>query len=132
MKNKDCILYYRTLKGLFPFIGIKEIKFLRDVKMQLHDFSILHPNCAYKDISDCFGLPEEIFKDYISSHGTESFSQKSLLHKKLHLILDFFILFAIIVCLFIISFYVKAYKTFEDSQEHISETIIDKGVITYD
>ena len=113
-------------------MGIKEIKFLRDVKMQLQDFSVLHPNCNYKEISDCFGLPEEIFKDYISSHGTESFSQKSLLHKKLHLILDFFILVAIIMSLFIISFYVKAFKTFETNQEHTSETIVEKGVKTYD
>ena len=132
MKNKDCILYYSTLKGLFPFMGIKEIKFLRDVKMQLRDFSILHPNCTYKEISAYFGLPEEIFKDYINSQGVESFSHKAIFHKKLHLFLDFLILIVIVIVLFIVSFYVKVYKEFEHSQEHISETIIDKGVVTYD
>lgn len=40
-------------------MGIKEIKFLRDVKMQLRDFSILHPNCTYKEISAYFVSAEQ-------------------------------------------------------------------------
>lgn len=132
INNKSCNLYYYTLKGLFPFIGIQEGKFLRDVKMQLQEFAILHPKCEYKEINSLFGSPEEVFKDYVNSQGTESFSQKAARHKKVHFILDFIIIAILLVSFFICSFYWKAYTKFQSNLEYTSETVIDKGEINYE
>lgn len=35
IKNKNCLLYYNTLKSIFPSVGYKESKFLRDLKNQI-------------------------------------------------------------------------------------------------
>lgn len=132
LKNKSCNLYYYTLRGLFPFIGIQEGKFLRDVKMQLHEFAIRHPKCEYREINSLFGSPEEVFKDYVNSQGTEIFSQKAARYKKVHFILDFIVIVILVVSFFICSFYWKAYKEFQSDLEYTSETVIDKGEIDYE
>lgn len=132
IKNKSCNLYYYTLRGLFPFIGIEEGRFLHDVKMQLHEFEILHPNCEYQEINSFFGSPEDIFKDYVNNHGTESFSQKAVRHKKVHFIFDFAIIAILVVSFIICSFYWKAYKEFHSNLEYTSDTVIDQGEIDYE
>ena len=48
--NKNCQLFYKRLRTLFPSIGFAEGKFLRDIKMQLRDYSIENPNAEYEDV----------------------------------------------------------------------------------
>ena len=132
IKNKNCNLYYYTLKGLFPFIGIQEGKFLRDVKMQLQEFAILHPKCDYREILSFFGSPEDVFKDYVNSQGAEAFSQKATINKKVHVILDVILITILVVGIFIASLYWRAYKEFHNNLEYTSETEIDPGEITYE
>lgn len=69
--NKNCQLFYKRLRILFPSIGFAEGKFLRDIKMQLRDFSIENPGAEYEDVVEFFGNPEEVYIDYIHSQGKE-------------------------------------------------------------
>ena len=69
--NKNCQLFYKRLRTLFPSIGFAEGKFLRDIKMQLRDYSIENPNAEYEDVVKFFGNPEDVYVDYIRVQGRE-------------------------------------------------------------
>src|SRR5699024_12166411 len=74
--NKNCQLFYKRLRTLFPSIGFAEGKFLRDIKMQLRDYSIENPNAEYEDVVKFFGNPEDVYVDYIRVQGREEVYQK--------------------------------------------------------
>ena len=67
IRNKNCLQYYYIRRGLFPNVGYAEGKFLRDVKMQLRDYSLIHYDCTFEDVIANFGSPEDIVKDYLSN-----------------------------------------------------------------
>ena len=74
--NKNCQLFYKRLRTLFPSIGFAEGKFLRDIKMQLRDYSIENPNAEYENLVKFFGNPEDVYVDYIRVQGREEVYQK--------------------------------------------------------
>ncbi len=72
MKNKNCLLYYKVLKSLFPDVGYAEGKFLRDLKAQIRQYSITHPNCTYEEVENFFGSAQEVAFDFIESKGIDN------------------------------------------------------------
>ena len=113
MKNKYCMQYYKVLKGLFPRLSFWNGKFLRDVKTQLRDFSILHPNATYDDVVDAFGLPEEVVEEYLNSQDSSQLHNKVLIHGYIRLI---FYGILIALALFVIGTYI-----FFTSYQELSE-----------
>ncbi len=65
--GKNESLYYKKLRFMFPNIGFREGRFLRDLRMQLNEYSITHPNASYEEICSFYGKPEDVLADYISS-----------------------------------------------------------------
>lgn len=125
--NKNISTYYRHLRLLFSSVGYKEGKFLRDVKLQLEDFLIMHPSCTYQDIVDNLGTPEAVFIDYISR-------QDSMEVYKMLSIKRFFSFVKkaifILVCIMIIIFFVfwwKGYQSFNDSSLYYYDVQIKEG-----
>ena len=90
--NKNCQLFYKRLRTLFPSIGFAEGKFLRDIKMQLRDYSIENPNAEYEDVVKFFGNPEDVYVDYIRVQGREEVYQKFQVRKCIHRALLFLII----------------------------------------
>ncbi len=82
IRNKNCLQYYYILRGLFPNVGYAEGKFLRDVKMQLRDYSLIHYDCTFEDVIANFGSPEDIVKDYLSNQQPQVLYQSVLLSRK--------------------------------------------------
>ena len=121
MKNHNCIIWYKQLRILFPNIGIKEGRFLKDIKLQLRDYSLLHINATYQDIIENFGRPEDIFAIYIESEGIDNIYIRM---KKIKIIRNF--LFGGIF----FAFWYQSYDKFNQSIISEEETdIMEKGEI---
>lgn len=125
--NKNCQLFYKRLKILFPSIGFAEGKFLRDIKMQLRDFSIENPGSDYKNVVAFFGNPEEVYVNYIQSQGPEKMYSQLQLLKIIRRIL-YIIPIVLSIILLIFYFYLQeSFYFFHDTMPTSSETIIEKG-----
>lgn len=127
MKNKNCLLYYKTLKSLFPDIGYRDGKFLRDLKTQIQNYSITHPNCTYEELENMFGKAEDVIFDYIESIGSSTVHRlvrKNAFKKKI------FISFIIFIILFYSAYLVylcSLYKEYSNSMINTKESIIYEG-----
>lgn len=130
--NKNCQLFYKRLKILFPSIGFAEGKFLRDIKMQLRDFSIENPGSDYKNVVAFFGNPEEVYVNYIQSKGREEVYQKFRSRKIIRYCIISLIIFMIIVWSIVYLVWFKGYKSFTNSVPIIKETTVEEGEIKYE
>lgn len=125
--NKNCQLFYKRLRTLFPSIGFAEGKFLRDIKMQLRDYSIENPNAEYEDVVKFFGNPEDVYLDYINIQGKEEvynrFHVKRCIRRTMYMIMIF------ILIIWVITFYYwhKSYASFREIIPAISESTIKEG-----
>ena len=82
MKNNYCMEYYKILKELFPKLSFSEGKFLKDMKIQLRDYALLHPNATYTDVLDTFGLPEEIVAEFLREQNSAELHNIVLLQRQ--------------------------------------------------
>lgn len=125
--NKNCQLFYKRLRTLFPSIGFAEGKFLRDIKMQLRDYSIENPNAEYEDVVKFFGNPEDVYVDYIRVQGREEvynrFQVKRWLRWTLHIIL----IISVIICIMLCYFLQQSYCLFNSIMPIKKETTIREG-----
>lgn len=125
--NKNCQLFYKRLRTLFPSIGFAEGKFLRDIKMQLRDYSIENPNAKYEDVVKFFGNPEDVYVDYIRVQGREEvynrFQVKRWLRWTLHIIL----IISVIICIMLCYFLQQSYCLFNSIMPIRKETTIKEG-----
>lgn len=83
MKKTNYEMFYQRVRCLFPSIGIKEGRFLKELRYHLQDFSFSHPNAGYEEITAFFGTPEEIVKNYIESEGIENVVKRFTVRKYL-------------------------------------------------
>ena len=85
MKSSNYLLYYKQVRSLFPSIGFKEGKFLRELKYHLRDFCLSYPNSTYEDIVEFFGAPEEIIKGYVETEGIQTITKRATIRKYIHI-----------------------------------------------
>lgn len=129
IRNKNCLLYYNTLKSIFPSVGYKEGKFLRDLKDQIIEYSFEKPNCSYNDVEKIFGKAEDVVFEYISSQGCKEIHKKVQKNNLKRRFLFFFILLSLLGFLFYMMFLCASYKRFSNAMPEIKETIIYDGSI---
>ncbi len=129
IKNKNCYLYYQALKNIFPEVQYKEAKFLRDLKIQIIEYGLLHPNCTYAEVEEFFGSVQSVISDYVELQGVmtvyESVSKKKL---KKNIIIGIIICTTFLSIAYII-FLEASYRKYSDSMPVIKETIIHEGDI---
>lgn len=130
--NKNCQLFYKRLRTLFPSIGFAEGKFLRDIKMQLRDYSIENPNAEYEDVVKFFGNPEDVYVDYIRVQGREEVYSRFQFKRWLRYI--FYVLIILLALLGVIFYYAlyQSYHSFNSNMTNIIETNIEEGEIRSD
>lgn len=129
IRNKNCLLYYNTLRSIFPSVGYKEGKFLRDLKDQIIEYSLVKPNCSYTDVEKVFGNAEDVVFEYISSQGCKVIHKKVQKNKIKKRILIFFISLSLMGFIFYTIFLCASYKKYSDSMPETKETIIYEGSI---
>ena len=129
--NKNCQLFYKRLRTLFPSIGFAEGKFLRDIKMQLRDYSIENPNAEYEDVVKFFGNPEDVYVDYIRVQGREEVYNRFQIKKWIRCI---FYMLIILTVLFGIIFYYVLYQSysFNSNMPNIIEFNLEEGKVKSD
>ena len=125
--NKNCQLFYKRLRTLFPSIGFAEGKFLRDIKMQLRDYSIENPNAEYEDVVKFFGNPEEVYVDYIRVQGREEVYNRFQVKKWVRYIIYILLIISIIVWIITFFFFLKSYSSFNEAMPTLKEAIIQEG-----
>lgn len=130
--NKNCHLFYKRLRILFPSIGFAEGKFLRDIKMQLRDFSIEHPTGKYEDVVEFFGNPEDVYIDYIQSQEKQEIYNKFQLRKSIKWMVYILFLIVTILCIVLWSFWQKSYSAFHDLMPSAKKVKIEEGDYYYE
>ena len=125
--NKNCQLFYKRLRILFPSIGFAEGKFLRDIKMQLRDYSIENPNAEYEDLVKFFGNPEDVYVDYIRVQGREEVYQKLQTRKYVRRILGVVIIVLLGIWITYSVIWWNGYNIFSKVMPVIERTSIEEG-----
>ena len=125
--NKNCQLFYKRLRTLFPSIGFAEGKFLRDIKMQLRDYSIENPNAEYEDVVKFFGNPEEVYVDYIRVQGREEVYNRFQVKKWVRYIIYIFLLILLLLWMTYFFIFWKGYNVFSNSVPDEKLLIIEEG-----
>ena len=125
--NKNCQLFYKRLRTLFPSIGFAEGKFLRDIKMQLRDYSIENPNAEYEDVVKFFGNPEDVYVDYIRVQGREEVYQKLQTRKYVRRILGVVIIVLLGIWITYSVIWWNGYNIFSKVMPVIERTSIEEG-----
>ena len=120
--NKNC-----QLRTLFPSIGFAEGKFLRDIKMQLRDYSIENPNAEYEDLVKFFGNPEDVYVDYIRVQGREEVYQKLQTRKYVRRILGVVIIVLLGIWITYSVIWWNGYNIFSKVMPVIERTSIEEG-----
>lgn len=125
--NKNCQLFYKRLRTLFPSIGFAEGKFLRDIKMQLRDYSIENPNAKYEDVVKFFGNPEDVYVDYIRVQGREEVYQKLQTRKYVRRIFGLVIIVLLGIWITYSVIWWNGYNMFNNIMPIIEKTSIEEG-----
>ena len=125
--NKNCQLFYKRLRTLFPSIGFAEGKFLRDIKMQLRDYSIENPNAEYENLVKFFGNPEDVYVDYIRVQGREEVYQKLQTRKYVRRILGVVIIVLLGIWITYSVIWWNGYNIFSKVMPVIERTSIEEG-----
>ncbi len=130
--NKNCQLFYKRLRTLFPSIGFAEGKFLRDIKMQLRDYSIENPNAEYEDVVKFFGNPEDVYVDYIRVQGREEVYQKLQTRKYVQRILGLVIIVLLGIWITYSVIWWNGYNSFHSIMPEVKETTVKEGALFYE
>lgn len=129
MKLSSYEIFYKRVRCLFPSIGIKEGRFLKELEAHLQDFSLVHQNVTYEEIVDFFGTPEEIMKNYIESEGIEVVAKRIATRKYWRITIVSMILLVIFVCGIFFSYWYKSYRNYSTDIPTQGEVQIKEGVI---
>lgn len=129
MKKTNYEMFYQRVRCLFPSIGIKEGRFLKELRYHLQDFSFSHPNAGYEEITAFFGTPEEIVKNYIESEGIENVVKRFTVRKYLRFFISgiFLLFFFLWVAYFI--FWIKSYQAFTAEIPAYGEVTLEEGIV---
>lgn len=130
--NKNCQLFYKRLRTLFPSIGFAEGKFLRDIKMQLRDYSIENPNAEYEDVVKFFGNPEDVYVDYIRVQGREEIYNRFQVKRWIRYIAYLLLLIIPISLIIYLFIFWKGYNVFSINIPTVNEIVIEQGEIHFD
>ena len=130
--NKNCQLFYKRLRTLFPSIGFAEGKFLRDIKMQLRDYSIENPNAEYEDVVKFFGNPEDVYVDYIRVQGREEVYNRFQVKRWIRYIAYLLLLIIPISLITYLFIFWKGYNIFSINIPTVNEIVIEQGEIHFD
>ncbi|HJD39452.1 MAG TPA: hypothetical protein H9913_05440 [Candidatus Blautia stercoripullorum] len=125
--NKNCQLFYKRLRTLFPSIGFAEGKFLRDIKMQLRDYSIENPNAKYEDVVKFFGNPEDVYVDYIKNQEEGRIYLKFQLKKRIRNAIGFLVLIVLFLWITYFLIWWKGYDIFSNNIPNVKVTTIEEG-----
>lgn len=106
--------YLKEIKSEFPYVGIREITYLRNFKSSLQDSS--SAQLTSDELIERFGEPKEIANQYFSDVDVSVFRKKISIRKKTIQILA-------IVALIVSAFMIKSY--FSGKKSYIEREIIE-------
>ena len=132
MSPPHCLLYYQKMKTLFPDIEYKEGRFLRDMKMQLREYSALYPDATYEEVEENFGKVEDVVYDYIEASGVNVIYESAQRRRRKKMAFYLFLVAIISSVLAYTAFFYMSYAEFSENQLQTDEIIIEGGTITYE
>ena len=100
-----------------------------DMKIQLRDYALLHPNATYTDVLDTFGLPEEIVAEFLREQNSAELHNIVLLQRQKRIIFHSILIALALIVLGCFVLFFTAYQEFITYSPTISETIIEEGEV---
>ena len=73
---KDSKRYLRKVRALLPVWGSYEKRFYKDIRSNVTEFCMAHPDYTYSDLEHEFTSPEEIVSHYLTSIDPDYLSRK--------------------------------------------------------
>lgn len=129
MKLRDYELFYKRVRCLFPSVGIREGRFLKELKAHLQDFALVHPNVTYEELVGFFGTPEEIIKNYIEAEGIEKVSKRITTRKHFRIVVCIICMLVFFMCGIFFSYWEESYQSYSTDVPAQGEVHIEEGVI---
>ena len=116
--------YLRHVSCLLPVKGKDEKQFLKNIKQDLHEFTILHPNSSYQALQDEFGTPLDVSCSYLSSQSPTFWVKRTRLKKHFFRIVCIFSLSINFgLCIYTNYLISEYYKTMDQAVAGYTETI---------
>lgn len=126
MEERIIKKYLKAVRGLFPFYETYEKQYTDNLEVHLREYLADHPEAAYTDIVEEFGLPSSVVSEYFSEIE-EKYLFKHLEQKKY--VKRVMLLFVIVVLVINGYYYHKAYNDYinlKDSNIKYETIIIEE------
>lgn len=126
MEERIIKKYLKAVRGLFPFYETYEKQYTDNLEVHLREYLADHPEAAYTDIVEEFGLPSSVVSEYFSEIE-EEYLFKHLEQKKY--VKRVMLLFVIVVLVINGYYYHKAYNDYinlKDSNIKYETIIIEE------
>lgn len=126
MEERIIKKYLKAVRGLFPFYETYEKQYTDNLEVHLREYLADHPEAAYTDIVEEFGLPSSVVSEYFSEIE-EEYLFKHLEQKKY--VKRVMLLLVIVVLVINGYYYHKAYNDYinlKDSNIKYETIIIEE------
>lgn len=126
MEERIIKKYLKAVRGLFPFYETYEKQYTDNLEVHLREYLAAHPEAAYTDIVEEFGLPSSVVSEYFSEIE-EEYLFKHLEQKKY--VKRVMLLLVIVVLVINGYYYHKAYNDYinlKDSNIKYETIIIEE------
>lgn len=70
--NKDGKIYLQHIRYLFPMFGIKERKYLKNMRRMLLEYQNENENTNLKQLCEEFGTPQDVVQGYYATDSTNT------------------------------------------------------------
>ena len=108
--NAECKKYMKELKLLLPIRRKYEKKFLQNIKNDITELYMIHPDLRYEDICGTMGTPRENITTFFESIDTDYLMKNIKIAAILRRGIFCILLIILITCLIELGMYYNAYK----------------------
>ena len=123
---KDSLKYYNDIKRAFPIKGKQEREYLKEIKEQIYEYEIDHEHCTYQELTDEFGIPNDIVESYLNEMHSGTIAKKLNTMKMIKICIITIMLFGAIVTAFKLYKAQLLYEQVRDHQPAYYEEIIEE------
>lgn len=92
--------YFKAIKAEFPYVGVREKKFLNDFKSNVVD--TIEQELSYKELIDQFGEPTDVANQYFDEVNIKEYKSKISIRKKV-------LILTILLCLVGVTVFITSF-----------------------
>lgn len=121
----DSKRYLKKIRALLPVWGSYEKRFYQDIRANVTEYCMSHPDYTYADLEHEFSSPEEIVSQYLTSIDPDYLSRKLSFAKYVKATCTLLIALILIVIVSWNLFLYNARREFEETMPALEDTTIE-------